>query len=69
MVNFADTKLGEVVDLIRLRKLYNETLLVFSTDNVRSHSLHMHWLTYTSNACTERIRCMVGIKSMRARTA
>ena len=42
MVNFADTKLGEVVDLIRLRKLYNETLLVFSTDNVRSHSLHVH---------------------------
>jgi len=68
MVNFADTKLGEVVDLIRLRKLYNETLLVFSTDNVRSHSLHVHWLTHTSNACTERIRCMVGIKSMRART-
>jgi len=33
MVNYADTKLGEVVDLIKLKGMYNETLIVFTTDN------------------------------------
>lgn len=32
MVNYADTKLGEVVDLLTLRGMLNDTLIVFTTD-------------------------------------
>ena len=32
---WADTKLGEAVDLIKLRGMYNETLVVFTSDNVK----------------------------------
>ena len=32
MVNYADTKLGEVVDLLKLKKMFNDTLIVFSTE-------------------------------------
>lgn len=33
MVNYADTKMGEVVDLLMLKQMYNDTLIVFTTDN------------------------------------
>ena len=31
-VNYADTKLGEVVDLLKLKQMFNETLIVFTTE-------------------------------------
>jgi arylsulfatase A-like enzyme len=32
MVHYADTVLGETVDLLKERRMWNDTLLVFSTE-------------------------------------
>lgn len=57
MVNYADTKLGEVIDLLKLRGFYNSSLILFSTDNV---NILLCWLRHVTIFAVTRLYAFVG---------